>query len=150
MQVRSIWASGLVGRLRIPLFLALFMLTLHALAQGGGNVAITGTVTDTTGAVVSNATVKVTNTNTSVNRVVTTSATGQFNVSSIPPATYAVSVEAQGFKRFVQDVTLLADQIRDMDIRLQVGETSQQVTVEASTVQVNTASQELSQVIESQ
>src|SRR4029079_3556133 len=43
----------------------------------------------------------------------------------------------------------LADQIRDMDIRLQVGEASQQVTVEESSVQVNTVSQELSQAIES-
>ena len=44
---------------------------------------------------------------------------------------------------------MLADQTRNMDIRLEVGETSQQVTVESSSVQVNTVSQELSQVIES-
>jgi hypothetical protein len=55
----------------------------------------------------------------------------------------------QGFKKYVQDVVLLADQIRNMDIRLQVGQTDQQVTVEASSVAVNTLSQELSHVIES-
>jgi hypothetical protein len=131
------------------MLMALIVFTLHAFAQGGGNVAITGTVMDSTGAVVSGAKVTIANKNTSVTREVTTGATGQFNVSSIPPATYSVSVEAQGFKRFGQEITLLADQIRDMDIRLQVGETSQQVTVEASSIQVNTVSQELSQVIES-
>jgi hypothetical protein len=91
----------------------------------------------------------VTEKNTSVSRTVTTNGTGQFNISSIPPATYTVAVEAQGFKRYVQDVVLLADQIRNMDIHLEIGQASQQITVEESSVQVNTVSQELSQVIES-
>lgn len=135
--------------LRIGVFLILFVVVTAAFAQGGGNVAITGTVTDSSGAVVAGATVTVTQKNTSVIRTDTTNGTGQFNVVSIPPATYTVAVEAQGFKKYVQDVVLLADQIRNMDIRLQVGQTNQQVTVEASSVAVNTSSQELSHVIES-
>ena len=147
---RSLVPRGMfIRRLGGLVCLALFVSAMAAWAQGGGNVAIGGTVTDSTGAVVAGAKVTVTNKNTAVTREVTTNATGQFNVSSIPPATYTVSVEAQGFKRFNQDISLLADQIRDIDIHLQVGEASQQVTVEASSVQVNTVSQELSQVIES-
>ncbi len=119
-----------------------------ALAQGGGNVAITGTVTDSTGAVVAGASVKVTQKNTSLIRTDTTNGTGQFNIPSLPPATYTVMVEAKGFKRYVQDVVMLADQIRNMDIHLQVGQASEEVTVESSSVQVNTVSQELSHVIE--
>jgi hypothetical protein len=134
---------------RIGSFLLLFVLAAGAFAQGGGNVAITGTVSDSTGAVVPGAKVTVTQKNTSTNRTDTANSTGQFNIVSIPPATYTVSVEAQGFKKYVQDVVLLADQIRNMDIRLQVGQTNQQVTVEASSVAVNTSSQELSHVIES-
>ena len=129
--------------------LLLSMLPGSAFAQGGGNVAITGTVTDPSGAVLPGAQIKVTQKNTSVTRVDTSNSSGQFNVSSLPPGTYTVSVEAQGFKRYVQDVVLLADQIRDMDIHLQVGSATQQVTVEASSVAVNTVSQELGQVIES-
>src|SRR5215831_1588448 len=136
-----------VWLLPVVVVLALLGFAPGALAQGGGNVAISGTVTDSTGAVLPGAKVTVTQKNTSITRVVTSNSTGQFNISSIPAATYTVLVEAQGFKRFSQDVVLLADQIRDLDIRLQVGEASQQVTVEASTVAVNTVSQELSQVI---
>jgi Carboxypeptidase regulatory-like domain len=135
----AVWMGVLLGVLT---FLS------GAFAQGGGNVAITGVVTDTTGAVIAGASVKVTQKNTSAVRTDTTNGTGQFNIPSLPPATYTVSVEARGFKRYVQDVVVLADQIRDMDIHLQVGQTSEEVTVESSAVQVNTVSQELSQVIE--
>ena len=134
---------------RMGILLGILTFLSGALAQGGGNVAITGTVTDSTGALVPGAKVTVTQKNTSITRNATTNGTGQFTISSIPPATYTVLAEAQGFKRYVQDVVLLADQTRSMDIRLEVGETSQQVTVESSSVQVNTVSQELSQVIES-
>jgi Carboxypeptidase regulatory-like domain len=136
-------------RSQILISLALMLLSARAFAQGGGNVAITGTVTDSTGALVPGARVTVTQKNTSIARGATTDAAGQFNISSIPPATYTVQAEAQGFKRYVQEVVLLADQTRNMDIHLQVGEANQQVIVESSSVQVNTVSQELSQVIES-
>ncbi|HXU17966.1 MAG TPA: carboxypeptidase regulatory-like domain-containing protein [Terriglobales bacterium] len=141
--------TGLKCYLRVLALVVVSLLTVGAFGQGGGNVAITGTVTDSTGAVLPNAKVTVTQKNTAITRVITTNGTGQFNVSSIPPATYTVTVEAAGFKKYVQDVVLLADQIHDMDVHLQVGEASQQVTVEESSVQVNTVSQELSQVIES-
>jgi len=144
-----VFKRGLMCQLRMLSLFALALFVVQAFAQGGGNVAITGTVTDSTGAVLPNAKVTVTQKNTSITRVDSTNGTGHFNVSSIPPAAYTVTVEAQGFKRYVQDVVLLADQIRDMDIRLQIGEASQQITVEESSVQVNTVSQELSQVIES-
>lgn len=120
-----------------------------AFAQGGGNVAIGGTVTDSSGAVVAGAEVKVTQQNTSITRAATTNSSGQFNIPSLPPATYSVTVQAQGFKQYLQDVVLLADQIRDLDIHLEVGAATQQVTVESSSVVVNTVSQELGQVIES-
>jgi hypothetical protein len=134
-------------RLQVFVTVVLFFFAAHAFGQGG-SVAITGTVTDPTGAVVAAAQVKVTQKNTGATRIDTTNSNGQFNVSPLPPATYTVSVEAAGFKQYVQDVVLLADQIRDLDIHLQVGEATQQVSVEASTVAVNTVSQELSQVIE--
>ena len=148
MRQQLCFRKGFVCHVRMLALVALSLLAVGAFAQGGGNVAITGTVTDSTGAVLPNAKVTAIQKNTSITRVDRTNGTGQFNVSSIPPGTYTVTVEAQGFKKHVQDVVLLADQIRDMDIHLQIGEASQQVTVEESSVQVNTVSQELSQVIE--
>ncbi len=140
---------SLMWRIRIAVSMMALVLTAGAFAQGGGNVAITGTVSDPSGAVIAGAKVSVTQKNTSAVRIDTTNGNGQFNIPSLPPAVYTVSVEAAGFKRYVQDVVLLADQIRNMDVRLQVGEQTQQVTVQESAVQVNTVSQELSQVIES-
>jgi hypothetical protein len=117
-------------------------------AQGGGNVAITGTVTDPSGAVIAGAKVTVTQKATATVRADVTNGSGHFNIPSLPPATYTVNITAPGFKQYQQDVILLADQIRNMDVHLQLGQATDQVTVEASSVQVNTVSPVLSQVIE--
>jgi hypothetical protein len=140
---------GQTWRMRILVFLMVFVSGACALAQGGGNVAISGTVMDPSGALIAGAKVTVTQKSTSVARATVTNGSGQFNIPSLPPTTYTVLVEATGFKKYVQDVVLLADQVRDLDVRMQVGEMTQQVTVEESAVAVNTVSPELSQVIES-
>ena len=134
-------------RIRIAFSLLALMFAAGAYAQGG-NVTITGTVMDPSGALIPGATITVTNKSTGTVRTDKADSNGQFNVPSLPPATYTVSVQATGFKKYVQDVAMLADQIRNLEIRLEIGQASQQVTVEESTVQVNTSSQELSQVIE--
>ncbi|HEV2279814.1 MAG TPA: TonB-dependent receptor [Acidobacteriaceae bacterium] len=149
MTTKGLWEATGGKRFCRALLLALLVTcTGHVFAQGGGNGAITGAVVDPQGAVVPGAQVKVTQLNTSVTRSVTTNGAGQFNVPSLPPATYSVTVEAQGFKGFEQSVVLLADQIRDIDVKLEVGVTTQRVMVQESTVQVNTVSPVLGQVIE--
>src|SRR5690242_10835186 len=87
-----------MGRINILLAALLFLFTGNAFAQGGGNAAITGTVTDPSGAVVSGAQVTVTQQATSVKRTTTTNASGAYTIPSIPPATYSVTYEAAGFK----------------------------------------------------
>ena len=151
---RLCFKSNTFSKLLMIPYVALSILALvllaspSARAQGGGNVAITGTVSDPSGAVISGAKVTVTELSTSIVRTATTNSSGQFNFTSIPPSTYKVSVEAQGFKGYVQNLILLADQIRDMDVHMEVGAQTQQVTVATSAVQVNTVSPELGQVIE--
>ena len=119
-----------------------------AYGQGGGNGAITGTVSDPTGAVVPNATVTVTQQSTGIKRSVTTNADGAFDIPSLPPDTYNVSIEASGFKTTAQQFTLLADQQRAINVKMELGATSQQVTVEASSVMVDRVTPVLSQVLE--
>ncbi len=148
MKKETFWeAVGSVRLFRILVLGVLVACTGYALAQTG-NGAITGTVTDPQGAVVSGANVKVTQINTGTARTVTTNGSGQFSVPSLQPATYSVTLEAQGFKSYEQNIVLLADQIRDMDVKLEVGALTQRVTVETSAVQVNTVSPVLGQVIE--
>src|SRR5450759_313245 len=86
------------------------LIAAGAYGQGGGNAAMTGTVTDPSGAVIAKANVTMTAAGTQVKRTAATNADGQFTIPSLPPATYRVTVESAGFKTYVQDVTLLADQ----------------------------------------
>ena len=142
--------AGRAGSLWLGIVFSLGLIALipQTFAQGGGNVAIMGTVTDPSGAIVVGAQVKVTQKNTSVVSTSTTNNSGQFNFPALPPAEYTVTVSSSGFKEYVQDVVMLADKVRNMDIHLEVGQTSQQVTVQASSVQVNTVTPVLGQVIE--
>ncbi|HKE26619.1 MAG TPA: carboxypeptidase regulatory-like domain-containing protein [Bryobacteraceae bacterium] len=119
-----------------------------ALAQGGGNAALSGTVTDPTGAVIARANVTLTQAGTEVKRTGVTNEAGQFNIPALPPATYRVSVEAAAFKTYVQDVTLLADESGALQIQMQLGAAAETVTVEGTATLVNTVTPVLSQVIE--
>src|SRR5690242_12771025 len=125
-----------------------FVFASIAFAQGGGNAAMTGTVTDQTGAVLVRATVAMTQIGTDVKRTVTTNENGQFTIPSLAPANYRLSVEASGFKTYVRDVTLLADQSGFLQIPMQLGAAAETVNVEATATLVNTVTPVLGQVIE--
>ncbi|MGH9404235.1 MAG: carboxypeptidase regulatory-like domain-containing protein [Terriglobia bacterium] len=119
-----------------------------AFAQSMGSAAITGTVTDPSGAVVPGGRVTVTQTATGVTRTTATNSAGQFSASSLAPGSYKIDVTAVGFKTYSETFTILADQIRSFPIRLEVGRATQTVTVQGSSVRVNTETPVLSQVIE--
>lgn len=103
---------------------------------------ISGTVVDTSGASIPNANVTITNT--SRNQVasqVTTSLSGEFTAPLLPLGTYSVAVEVNGFKKLVQqDIVLHVNDKLNLHMELQVGGTSEQVTVEANAIQVETQS----------
>jgi len=127
---------------------AIALLAAAAYGQGGGQAAMTGTITDPTGAVISRASVTMTQVGTDVKRTATSNEAGQFNMPSLPPATYRLSVVATGFKTYVQDVTLLADESGSLQIQMQLGTSAESVTVEGTATLVNTVTPVLSQVIE--
>jgi len=82
----------------LTLFLCLVFATLRAYGQGVGTSGeITGTVTDSAGGVVLNATVNVVDTQTGVKRTATTNNAGQYRVAGLSPATYDVSAARAGF-----------------------------------------------------
>jgi hypothetical protein len=111
---------------------------------------ISGVVQDAQGGVIPGATVIVINQAQGVKaREVVTSADGTFVVTPLPPSTYTVSVEVQGFKKYVKtDITLYAqDRIGLPPIVLEIGGIGETVTVESNTVQLQTVSAERSGVI---
>src|SRR5215469_10151622 len=123
----------------------LLLAPLHAQKTTG---TIRGVVSDPTGAVVPNVAVIVRNYGTGSTRTVTTNAEGEYVAPELPAGTYTVIVKALSFKEAVSTVVELhVSSTEILNIHLQVGSTSEQVTVNASAVQVQTASATLGEVV---
>src|SRR5882672_12880771 len=84
--------------------------------------AISGQVTDSTGAAVPNSAVTATNTQTGLKRIVTTQENGLYVLAGLPEGTYNVRVEKDGFRNSEQSGVILdAASKRTIDFRLEVG-----------------------------
>ena len=103
--MQSFLAKRNISRILFSTFLfTLFLVApLATFAQVGGNGAISGTVTDTTGALVPGATVVARNTATGVETLRTASSDGLYNISPLTPGTYTLTVSAAGFATFKQE-----------------------------------------------
>ncbi len=103
---------------------------------------LTGTVTDPSGAVVSGATVTLHDSDKNTDVItVKTDSNGVYTAAELPLGRYTVTVEASGFKKYVaSDVILHVGDHRTLDIKLEVGQLTEQVTVTATTVPVETSS----------
>ena len=110
---------------------------------------IRGTVSDQSGAVVPGATVKVTNQITGISRTALSQSHGDFEfLNLLAPGTYTVTIEKQGFRKFAtQDIPLDVNQVYVANATLEVGASTQLVTVEATTAQINTTSMQLGTTI---
>src|SRR5271168_5398204 len=112
---------------------ALLAMAPVAVAQDVQSATVVGTVTDPTGAVVPNATVTVMNMATNVTARATTNAEGAYYIPFQPAGTYTLTIDATGFKKYVQTgIILEIGQTPRFDVRMDVGTTSQQVEVTAA------------------
>jgi hypothetical protein len=135
------------GMRRHVFFLVVFVCTLCILnrptvAQISGTGALTGIVTDPSGAVIAGATVTATNIGTGQVRTGTTDASGIYKFSLLPPGNYSVTFSAQGFKTVeVPSVTVSVTENATLNRTLEIGAQSQSVTVqaEAQTIQTQNA-----------
>ncbi len=110
---------------------------------------IAGTVTDSSGATVPSATVTVSSAATGFNRTVTANGNGEYTMPDIEPGTYKVSISAANYKGFVSTgVQVNVATSNTVNAQLQVGSTSETVTVEDTNVTVQTDSAALGQVID--
>ena len=111
---------------------------------------IVGTVTDPSGSMVPKAKVTVTDQGTNHSRTTTTDAQGGYEFPFLPVATYAISVQAPGFQTAgVQSFPLNVDQTARVDIKLVLGQTSENVKVEASAILMQTENASVGTVIDS-
>ncbi|MGD0416866.1 MAG: carboxypeptidase regulatory-like domain-containing protein [Terriglobales bacterium] len=135
-------------RLSIFGLILLFLCTISARADVNG--AVVGTVADASGAVVAGVTVSLTNSGNGFARQTTTAKDGTYEFLEVPIGEgYAVTAEMAGFRKAEQTgIRLLVNQRLRVDFTLQVGKASEQLTVEANTVQVETSVTQLGEVIE--
>ena len=118
-------------------------------AQSAGEGALQGTVTDSSGAVIPNATVVATNVATSISATRTTTSAGFYVFSPVQPGTYTVRVTASGFQTIEQaNVVVNALQMRVYDPVLSVGKETQTVEVTAAPPVLNTADATLGLTVE--
>ena len=110
-------------------------------AFGQATARIHGVVQDQSGAVVPNATVRATQTDTGISRTATTEPDGSYVFANLPLGPYRLEVQQQGFATAVQaGIVLQVDSDPAVPITLRPGGTSETVTVEAGTTQVETRS----------
>ncbi len=93
---------------------------------------ITGTVTDSTGAVLPNVTVTAVNAGTNASRAGVTNDTGAFRIPALAIGSYRVTASAEGFKSAVQTVEVLSGSVIQSSFKLQIGQRSETVEVEGS------------------
>ncbi len=100
--------------------------------------SIQGAVTDPSGAVVSGAKVSITDKSTGQVIRVATNSSGIYSSGALTPSNYTVRVEAGGFKATELPVTVQVGNTTNGNVKLQVGQGSETVEVQANTVSVNT------------
>jgi len=111
-------------------WLLLLLGSFLASAQTTGTASLLGTLTDSSGAVISGAKVTVINTGTSFTSTTVTNAEGYYFVTYLNPGAYQLTIEASGFKRYVRDgVVLRTNESPRIDVALEVGAVTESVQV---------------------
>ena len=122
-----------------------------AMGQTAATGALTGTVTDSTGAVVPGVTVTATNADTGQSRTTSTGASGSYSIGLLQPGNYRVKFEVAGFKtEEVSGVSINVTETPVVNRQLEVGTQAQEVTVAGESETVQTSSAAVGTVMNSQ
>lgn len=126
--------------------LAMLFVAVQEYAQAASSIV--ANVTDSSGGVIPGVEVKLADVRTGTSRSVVSDSTGRSIFSSLSPSEYIVSAEFPGFKKYAVRINLRVDQTAAVDIVLQVGEATETITVQGDSVQPDTVTPTLQQVIE--
>jgi hypothetical protein len=141
------------GVLSVAMLLAVALMLIPptiCYAQYHVNGTISGTVTDPSGAAIPGAKVTATNTLNGTHQSTETSSAGSYLFSDMAPATYTITVEKEGFRKYeAQGVVLDPAASRVVSCALNVGATSEAIEVQAGALQVQTDTAQLNSVINS-
>ena len=141
----------MTGTLRVGIATILLMVSMAAAALAQSASTITGTVKDSSDAVLPGATVILVNPGQAISQTALTNPDGVFVFPQLPPGTYTISVELPGFKKTEKSDVILptAAKVNVGDFVLAVGNVSETVTVEADTgrLQIQSESGERSDLV---
>jgi hypothetical protein len=131
----------------LALFLMASTVSLRAQTTNGG---IQGTITDPSGAAVSGASVTGRNMDTGLSFTTTTTDAGIYSLPNLPPGRYSVLVEVPNLKRYSREgVTVLTGTVVSLDMEMQLGVVSENVTVNADASQLQTATSDIGATVQS-
>ena len=132
-------------------FLAVFFFGVAGASFGQGNLgAITGTVQDTSGGVVPDLPLTITNIETGVKWTASTSSAGYYRIP-VPPGSYRLEARKQGFKTQITDnIVVPVAQVVTVDLTLQIGDTTQTVEVTSAAPLLTPSTAEVSSAVSSQ
>jgi hypothetical protein len=111
---------------------------------------LSGTATDSSGAVIAGAQVSIKNTATGISKDATTDSAGFYSVPNLPAGPYEVKVTAAGFNTAISNITLAVGAQQTLSFPMKVGETSQTVQVTEAAPQIDLTSSTLTGQVESQ
>ena len=133
--------------LRIAGLVAVLLCTANLLGQALSGVQ--GQITDQTGAVVSGATISVTNTDTAVTQTTKTDASGNYQVPGLPVGTYNVDVQASGLERQIaKGLVLQVNRSTVQNFQLKVAQANEVVTVEGEVPLIESSTMTVGQVLD--
>lgn len=137
-------------RIIVGLILSSLLLFFSDVAQTANTGALTGTVTDANGAIVSGAQIKVISETTGEERTVVSNDAGNYTVPQLLPGSYRVEFTATNFKRSVKSALQInVTETARLDVQLEVGSVQEQVTVTAQAELLQTESSALGRVVDS-
>lgn len=143
--------SARVGRFCFVVAVFTVVCCLGTLLYAKVSAGISGIVTDSSGAVVSGATIQATATDTGIVTTRQTNADGFYAFVDLPPGHYDVEASQAGFNTFRQTALLLdVDSAKVLNIKLKVGQVSERMVVTTDAVQLDTASTQNGEVISAQ
>lgn len=126
----------------------LFLCALVPATAQNTNARLSGTVTDPSGAVIPQARIIVRNLETNLSETTTTGTAGEYMFPSLPPGSYTLSTEANGFSRYVQNnIALTVGQSAELNVQLKAGGGQTTVTVNGAPQLINTTTAEIGQVV---
>ena len=128
---------------------AIFLLGLAGVSLGQRTTQLVGRITDPSGSVIPSAAIDVTNVDTGVQRKTTSNELGYYTVPLLPPGSYRITVQKEGFRPISRSgITLVVDQAARIDFVMELGAVTETIQVTANVSDVDTQTVTLKAVVD--